>query len=353
MVDFLIVGQGIAGSVLALQLLKRGKRVLVINNKKINSASNVAAGIYNPITGRAMVKTWLADTLFPYCTSFYQEISQMLGVQFLHPMPIFRPFLTAQERSKWMERARTGSYDDFVERVVGSAYHQGNMVYPYGGIILKQSGYLDVKSFLRATRTHLEAQDAYVEANFVYDHIRLGSHVDYQHIKAHQIIFCEGSHVKNNPFFGPLPFCLVKGELLLVALQQPLRIIYNRCIFVLPQAENRALVGATYDRQDLSLTPTEKARQLLEKNLRSTFKLSYTICEQRTGIRPATFDRRPFIGLDPCYPQLGIFNGLGTKGVSLAPYLAKRFVEYLLLQKELPIEVQLGRSRLGKGTYVH
>lgn len=348
MVDFLIVGQGIAGSVLALQLLKRGKRVLVINNKKINNASNVAAGIYNPITGRAMVKTWLADTLFSYCTSFYQEISQTLRVPFLYPMPIFRPFLTVQERSKWMERAVAGSCAAFVEKVVGSAYHQENMVYPYGGIILKQSGYLDVKSFLKATRTHLEAQNAYIEADFVYDHIHLGNHVGYQNIEARQVIFCEGPHVKDNPFFGSLPFCLVKGELLLVALQTPLEIIYNRRVFVLPQAENRALVGATYDRQDLSPTPTEKARQLLEKNLSSTFKLAYTICEQRAGIRPATFDRRPFIGLSPCYPQLGIFNGLGTKGVSLAPYLAERFVEYLLLRKELPIEVQLSKSRLGR-----
>jgi glycine oxidase len=350
MVDFLIVGQGIAGSVLALQLLKHGKRVLVINNKKINSASNAAAGIYNPITGKAMVKTWLADTFFPYCTSFYQKTSQMLGVEFLHPMPIFRPFLTVQERSQWMVRAVEGSYATFVDKVVGSAYHQENMVYPYGGIILKQSGYVDVKSFLKATRAHLKAQSAYIEADFFYDHIHLGNHVAYQNIEARQVIFCEGPQAKNNPFFSLLPFRLVKGELLLVTLQQPLEVIYNRRIFVLPQAENRALVGATYDWHDLSLIPTEKARQLLEENLRSTFKFAYTISEQRIGIRPATFDRRPFIGLHPRYPQLGIFNGLGTKGVSLAPYLAKRFVEHLLLQQELPLEVQLSRCRFDKNT---
>ena len=349
MVDFLIVGQGIAGSVLALQLLKHGKRILVINNSKTNSASSAAAGIYNPITGGAMVKTWLAEALFPYLTSFYEETAEILGAQFLHPMPIFRPFLTAQERAEWL----TGGMQDaaaFVAKVVDAAYHREDMVYRYGGIVLKQSGYLDVNSFLKATRAYLEVQDAYLEANFFYDHIRLGNHVSYQNIKAHQVIFCEGSQAKQNPFFSTLPFRLVKGELILVALRQPLEVIYNRRIFVLPQAANLAVVGATYDWQDLSLTPTEKARQILEEKLHRTFSLAYTVCDQRVGIRPSTFDRRPLIGLHPQYPQLGIFNGLGTKGVSLAPYFAKSFVEHLLLQKELPQEVQLIRGGFGKST---
>ena len=346
MVDFLLVGQGIAGSVLALQLLKHGKRILVINNRKNNIASSVAAGIYNPITGRSMVKTWLAESLFPYLTRFYQEATQTLGAQFLHPMPIFRPFLTAQERTAWLKKTMGENGTNFVEKVAETTFHQENMVYEYGGIVLNQSGYLDVKSFLEATRTYLEAQCAYVEADFLYDHIRLGNHVSYQNIEARQIIFCEGPQAKQNPFFSTLPFRLVKGELILVSLHQPIEIIYNRRIFVLPQTANQAVVGATYDWQDVSLRPTEKARRILEEKLRTTFSLVYTVRKQRVGIRPATFDRRPLIGLHPRYPQVGIFNGLGTKGVSLAPYFAKIFVEHLLLQKALPLEVQLSRVGL-------
>jgi glycine oxidase len=343
MVDFLIVGQGIAGSVLALQLLKHGQRILVINNRKTNIASSVAAGIYNPITGRAMVKTWLAEALFPYLTRFYQEATQTLGAKFLHPMPIFRPFLTAQERTVWLKKTMQENGTDFVEKVAETTFHQENSVYQYGGIVLNQSGYLDVKNFLKATRAYLEAQCAYVEADFFYDHMRLGNHVSYQNIEARQVIFCEGPQAKKNPFFSTLPFRLVKGELILVALHQPLEVIYNRQIFVLPQTDNQAVVGATYDWQDTSLKPTERAREILEKKLRDTFNFSYTVRDQRAGMRPATFDRRPFIGLHPRYPQVGIFNGLGSKGVSLAPYFAKIFVEYLLLQKELPLEVQLNR----------
>jgi glycine oxidase len=350
MVDFLIVGQGLAGSVLALQLLKHGKRILVIDNSKTNSASSAAAGIYNPITGREMVKNWLAEDLFPYLIHFYQEAEKILKAKILHPMPIFRPFLTAQERSDWLARALKKDYTAFLEKVVGALYHQENMLYQHGGIVLKQSGYLDVRGFLKATRAYLESRDAYIEADFSYDHMRLSSHVNYQNIKACQLIFCEGSKVTKNPFFGTLPFRLVKGELVLVSLQQPLEVIYNRRVFVLPQVANQAVVGATYDMQDLSMGPTEKARQILESKLRSTFNLAYTVHEQRAGIRPATFDRRPLIGVHPQYPQVGIFNGLGSKGVSLAPYFSKIFVEHLLLQKALPLEVRLGRICPGNNT---
>jgi len=160
---------------------------------------------------------------------------------------------------------------------------------------------------------------------------------------ARRVIFCEGPQVEQNPFFRTLPFRPVKGELLRVSVHQPLDVIYNRRIFILPQAAHEAIIGATYEWQDTSLAPTIKARNILEERLGSIFRLSYTIRDQPVGIRPATFDRRPFIGLHPQYPQLAIFNGLGAKGVSLAPYLAKVFVEHLLLKKELPREVQLSR----------
>ncbi|MHA7878020.1 MAG: NAD(P)/FAD-dependent oxidoreductase [Bacteroidota bacterium] len=348
MVDFLIVGQGIAGSVLALQLLKHNQRILVINNRKRNIASNIAAGICNPITGRGMVRTWLAEALFPYLNTFYREASQILGTQFWHPIPIFRPFLTYQERTEWLQKANQDYYAPFVKSVVGKTFHQEHIVRSYGGIVLNQSGYLDVQKFLKATRHYLSTRNAYTEADFFYDHVRFGEYIQYQNIAARQIIFCEGPQAEHNPFFCALPFRLVKGELIRISGHQPLEVIYNRHIFVLPKAAHETVVGATYDWQDVSLAPTAKAREILEKKLCSTFNLSYNIYDQQAGIRPATFDRRPFIGVHPQFPQLAIFNGLGTKGVSLAPYFTKIFVEHLLLQRTLPRAVQLDRVGFGK-----
>jgi glycine/D-amino acid oxidase-like deaminating enzyme len=344
--DYLIVGQGIAGSVLAWQLLKAGKRVVIINNRHINQSSQVAAGIYNPITGRNLVKTWLADQLFPTLAHFYEEVATILSANILYPMPMFRPFLNKQESIIWEKKALEDSYKPFWKETAMN--YQGNYIFnQYGGFIINQAGYVDVPCFLAATRDYLQSKDYYIEADFDYEKLQLfEDSVNYQGIRAGKIIFCEGPQVTLNPFFNYLSFRLAKGELLRIQLFQPIDIIYNRRVFVLPRAEGQAFVGASYEWDDLTLKPTERAKQELEYKLKMLIRLPYTVLGQQVGIRPATLDRRPYIGLHPQHPQVGIFNGLGSKGVSLAPYLANEFVSHLLFGKELPAEVQLNRVKV-------
>jgi len=343
MFDYIIVGQGLAGSALAWHLLKAGKQVLVINNQRINQSSQVAAGIYNPITGRNLVKTWLADELFPTLVQFYGSISAEVSIKLLYPMPIFRPFLNNQERIVWEEKALNDSYKHWWEKNTELS-KLTNVFNPYGGFLIKHAGYIDVPSFLIATRAYLQARTCYIEADFNYIQLRLYKEsVNYQGIQARKLIFCEGPQISLNPFFSYLPFCFAKGELLTVKLNNTVDMIYNRRIFVLPKAADTAIIGATYEWENLHMQPTQKARQELEHKLRKLIQLSYTVQNQQVGIRPATYDRRPYVGLHPQYPQLGILNGLGSKGVSLAPYLAGEFTAHLLHGKELPREVQLSR----------
>ena len=61
------------------------------------------------------------------------------------------------------------------------------------------------------------------------------------------------------------------------------------------------------------------------------------------GLRPTSHDRRPVVGLLPDKPQVGVLNGLGTKGVSLAPYFAHQFAESLINGIEMDREVHIGR----------
>jgi glycine/D-amino acid oxidase-like deaminating enzyme len=284
----------------------------------------------------------LVGQVFPVMQQFYSQVSDQLAVKLLHPKPIFRPFLDAQEREIWTYKALEEGYDAYVS-LVNTDYQADTVLNNYGGVVIKQAGCLDVPCFLDAIRAYLQAQHSYQEADFDYDQLRLGTDVQYQGIRAQYVIFCEGAQAKHNPFFKHLSFRLVKGELLTIQLDQDLAFIYNRTIFILPKPGRQAIVGATYDWQDLSMEATVKARQVLETKLNSLFKLPYTILRQQAGIRPATFDRRPWIGMHPNYPKMGIFNGLGTKGVSLAPYLASRFVDYLLKGQELPDAVRLNR----------
>ncbi len=342
MLDYIIVGQGIAGSILAWKLLEAGKKVLVINNSAANQASRIAAGVYNPITGRNLVKTWLADQLFPTLVGFYTQVEAALSVKILYPNLVLRPFISHQEKAAYYTKMQA---EDDKRLYIGfdESPEKDIMLAPYGGLVIQQAGYIDVPIFLHAIRTHLQALGSYIETDFHYEAVALATDVSYQGIRAKKLIFCEGPQAVNNPFFNHLPFSLVKGEVLTVQLPRAIHHIYARNAFVVPRQHGQASIGATYNKVTLDMIPTATARQEIEKKVSKFFVMPYQVISQKAGIRPATFDRRPFIGFHPSYPQVAILNGLGSKGVSLAPYLADEFVQHLLYGKALPVEVKLNR----------
>jgi len=142
-----------------------------------------------------------------------------------------------------------------------------------------------------------------------------------------------------------LPFKLVKGEVLNIDVSLPVDKVINRGVFILPK-NGRHSVGSTYEHNDLSYIPSEKGIKNLEDRLSKLYQGKYDIINVTAGIRPATYDRRPFIGKHPEHPAVSIFNGFGTKGVSLVPYFAGQYVNYLLQGGELMPEVDVTRVKL-------
>jgi glycine/D-amino acid oxidase-like deaminating enzyme len=342
MIDYIIVGQGLAGSILAWKLIEVGQSVLVINNSATNQASHIAAGIYNPITGRNLVKTWLADQIFPALVAFYTHMEAALSIRILYPTPIWRPFVSEQEKIDYHIRMKATG-DQHMHTFFNKPLEEKMLAAPHGGAVIQQAGYVDLPVFLKAMRAYLQARGSYMETDFHYQDVTLTDTVSYQHISAKKLIFCEGSQAVNNPFFKQLPFRLVKGELLTVQLPQPIDHIYARSGFVVPRPHGQAVLGATYHWDTLDTLPTALAKEEIEEKVSKFFLLPYQLISQQAGIRPATFDRRPFIGSHPTYPQVAILNGLGSKGVSLAPYLVDEFVQHLLYGKALHPEVRLDR----------
>ena len=348
-IDYLLVGQGLAGSVLSYHLLAQGYSVRVINAAHHRaSASQVAAGLYNPITGRKMVKTWRADEVFPYLESFYPALEQRLSASFFHPIPIYRPWGGAEAQNDWSTQADNISFARYVQQVTpGGAY--GTFVHdPLGGLLLRHCGYVNVPALLIAYRTYLLDQGSYEEAVFEPSQLTIKqNHVTYGSWRAHRIIFCDGASGAQNPFFGWLPFRPVKGEMLLIKPERELPVVFNRGVFVIPQGAT-CKVGSTYDHRDLNDTPTEGGRQTLTQKLDQLLRIKYDIIDQWAGVRPATQDRLPLIGYHPEHEPLAIFNGFGTKGVSLAPYFAQHFVH--CLAKNQPIDEAVDVRRF-YGTY--
>ncbi|MEQ6120788.1 FAD-dependent oxidoreductase [Reichenbachiella sp. MALMAid0571] len=344
MIDYLIVGHGLAGAVLSQELLKAGKTVMVLDDPSISSASEVAAGLYNPVTGRKMVKTWNADKLFPEIEPFYSSLEKQINANFFHPIGIYRPFLSVEEQNEWQGKVATKEYIPYVERIFTSSRKEYLLHDEHGGLLLKNAGYVDTKVLINANKKFLMNKGNYLESMFK-NHLleeEVG-YCRYEGLEFKKLIFCNGFNQQGNTWFDWLPFRPVKGEILRVEVENKIDTILNRGIFILPLNEKYCRIGSTYNWRKIDNLPSEEGKNEIEDKLKKLYKGNYKIADADAGIRPATKDRRPFMGLHPENEHIGIFNGFGSKGVSLIPFYAKNFVEYLEKGGELDAEVDVYR----------
>jgi glycine/D-amino acid oxidase-like deaminating enzyme len=342
-VDYIIVGQGLAGSSLAIRLQEAGKRVLVFDQPLENRCSRVAAGLFNPITGMGIVKTWLAEELFTSLSTFYTGCEKMFGRRIFFPQFLYRPFHSVEEQNNWMAKSNENGVSSFVEKIFTTSGFGAQVNDSFGGILLNSCGHLDAVSFLEATKRHLISKDSWREAHFVAGDIELAAkEVYYRGIAARKIIFCNG--VANNPFFDWLPIRPLKGETITVKLDFEPSVIFNKGVYLVPfNGSPFYKAGATYELKDLRHGTTEKGGTELIEKLKGLLKSPFEVVNQEWGIRPTTVDRRPILGSHPAHKNLIIFNGLGTKGVSLAPYFSAQLADWLVGTGEISPEVNIER----------
>jgi glycine/D-amino acid oxidase-like deaminating enzyme len=322
-----------------------GHKIMVIDQPKDNSASQVAAGLMNPLAGKRFAKSWLADTLVPFATAFYQQLEKESGRQLFFPKPILKLFASIEEQNNWMGKSAGMPYGDFIKAVHTALPASAEIEQEQGGIVIDKGGYVDVPLLLATLRQRREEKGQILTASFHKNDFAIRQNlVSYGDIQAQNIIFCEGYQGAHNPYFQWLPFSLNKGEVLdvEVSLQQQ-EYIYNKAVYVVGLSPDHWRVGATYNWRQVSEQITAEGREELERKLRGLLKKPFQVLTQRAGIRPAVRDRRPLLGRHPACPQVSIFNGLGSKGVMMAPYLAHHFELYLSGAQELLPEVNISR----------
>jgi glycine/D-amino acid oxidase-like deaminating enzyme len=337
--NYLIVGQGLAGTVLAYTLLKRKQRICVIDDGYKNSASKVAVGMFNPVTGKRIVKTWKADLIFPFLHTFYSELETFLRTKFFFPKTIYRPFESIEQQNHVLGQSVEEGFADFISLENNDEKYKSFVFNQFGGIEIKNGGYVDVSKMLDAFRDFLVGKNLFLEMDF--DENELTSGIAGQ---AEKIIFCCGIKDQESKFWKQLPFKAVKGEVLIGDFQEiDFQEIINRSGWVLPFEHGIYKAGTTYDWDDRENKITEQAQNEILDKTRKLIKADFRLEKQEVGIRPTTSDRRPLIGMHPNYAHIGIFNGLGTKGVMLAPYFANHFADFLLENKPLDREVSIER----------
>lgn len=287
----------------------------------------------------------MADKVFPELIHFYQSLEDWLGNRFFYPQPIYRPFISVEEQNEWMGKSEQASIKTYIKHVYTTSTYGHQIHDKHGGLLVK-GGYLDVNAFIDSIRNHLISLQAYQLSTFEETELSIEeSFVQYQQYKAAKIILCTGTSILDSRRFRGLPIRPLKGETLTIQLNKPPELIYNRGVYVVPWGSRLFKVGATYETRNLSNSITKEGRQELEQKLIELMKISHQVVEQDWGFRPTTPDRRPILGYYPELKNVVIFNGLGTKGVSLAPYFSGQLANWLSGTGEIQPDVNISRFK--------
>lgn len=343
-VDYIIIGQGLAGSLLSWELIQAGKEVVVIDNGA-ESASRVAAGLFNPVTGRRMSESWRVKELLPVAENTYRRLEEELDSSFYHPVPMVRLFPTPEERDANLKRMEGFPEDNYIGQLFNEFQTKGLKPISSGACEVRGTGYVDTEAFLLAYRDWLRSLGRLTEKELRNEDLKLSdSEVSWHDVKCKVIVFCEGYRGAQNPWFAYLPWNLCKGEVLTIhAPELESDSILSRGIYIVPLGNDLFRVGATYSWDQLDNAVTTEARQTLTNALDQILDVPYKVIDQKAGVRPTVKHRRPMLGRHPEYPQLSIFNGLGTKGVLLAPFFARQMAVYLEGNAALDKEVDIAQ----------
>ncbi|MFT5777695.1 MAG: glycine oxidase [Crocinitomicaceae bacterium] len=344
---FLVIGAGLAGLSVAIQLLRKGARVTVLDNQ-VNFSSIVAAGMINPIVFRRMTKGWRVDEFVPACNEFYSSIETETGTDFFRNITIRRMFSSEFERELWLKKQELETFKDYLTPLEASDDKYDRAINPFGSGRVKNSSAVIAETFIAASKQLISEHKLGTLLHATYSAEDMNQ-TTYKGTFYDDIVFCEGYLGIHNPLFTGTNLEATKGETLVVRSENlPEDESLNRKCFNLPMGDHRFKIGSTIDWNNSTTNITEEGRnEILEKFSFLTDE-PIEVLDQKAGVRPTTKDRRPIIGSHSELSNYHIFNGLGAKGYLLAPLLSYEFACYLIDGRELDPEVLLSRFYPGR-----
>ena len=342
--DCVVIGQGLAGTTLAWQLLWRGARVLVIDREDVHSASRIAAGLMTPVTGQRLVPTWRLADFWPTAASFYRRVEAETGAAFFAEPGQVRILASEVERQRFQKRDPVEAADWIREPAPPVSQQAFNV--EYGSFEIPLAARLNVASFLTSSRSHFQRLGIYLtgEVDSTGD-IEIESglvKLTPQNYTTKRVVFCQGFAGSRNGWFEKVQFDATRGEILTLRIPglSETRIV-NGGVWLVPLGDELFRAGATYDWNCLDAGPTDLGREEICERLRRFLRLPFEVVEHSAGVRPIVVGRHPVLGFHPEHPQIGIFNGLGSKGSLQAPLLSEQMTKLLLDGTPLDQEVDV------------
>lgn len=346
MVDYIIVGAGLAGVCFSEFTLNSNKKIVVFENYS-QPSSTVAGGIYNPVVLKRFTEIWNAQEQLDIIQEFYPKIEDKLHVKFDFPMSLWRKFSSIEEQNNWFVASDKPLLKNFLNsKIFFDTINNIDSPFGFGEVL--HSGYLDIKTLISNYQDYLAFHGLLRRETFEYDLVNFHEdYIDYKGIKAKHIVFSEGFGLHQNPFFNDLPLDGTKGELLHIKCSNlKLNKVVKSNIFILPIGNDLYKVGATYDWKSKTNLPTEEGKAELIEKLNELISCKYEIVDHLAGVRPTVRDRRPLVGTHHSHQNIHVLNGLGTRGVMLGPYLAKSLFENL--ENGIPLNKEIDINRYYK-----
>ncbi|WP_353778202.1 FAD-dependent oxidoreductase [Winogradskyella sp. 3972H.M.0a.05] len=342
-VDYIIVGCGLASIAFCEELISNKKSFVVFDDQSQQS-SVVAAGLYNPVILKRFSEVWKAKEQLKTALPFYHQLEVKLQAKLDHKFAIYRRFASIEEQNLWFEAADNPKLDPYLStKIVNNTNASVNAPYGFGEVL--QAGRIDTNTLITSYKTYLSNEGKLIASRFQHDNLLFEAEgVQYDNIEASGIVFAEGFGLKKNPFFKDLPLNGTKGEVVTIkASNLKLDKALKSGVFIIPIGNDLYKVGATYNWDDKTNLPTEEGKSELIEKLKTFILCDFEVVDQKAGIRPTVKDRRPLVGRHYEHKNLYVLNGLGTRGVMIAPYIAPQLYNYIEHNASLEAEIDIKR----------
>ena len=341
--DYILVGSGLAGIAMAEELRNRGLTFVVFENDS-QTSSLVAGGMYNPVVLKRFNPVWKGAEQLETALPFYRRLEERFGGRYDHSLDILRIFKSIEEQNNWFSACDKPRLKPFLVSKIENNLN-GSVVADHQMGRVRGTGRVVVRDLVKDYRKSLREQGKLVRETFEHQKLEIREDgVLYGQFEAGRIVFCEGNGMSGNPYFRNLPLEGTKGELITIhAPDLQLKEVLKSAVFVMPLGEDLYKVGATFNWTDKTNDPTEGGRAELVEKLRKVISCEFEVRDHEAGVRPTTQDRRPLVGIHPRHPRLALLNGLGTRGVMTAPFVAKQLAD--LLESGVPLDPEIDIAR--------
>ena len=274
----------------------------------------------------------------------FRKLEEKLQTSFFHSLPVARIFNSIQDANFWDEKSDHPEVGRYLSARSNKSV-QENFDSPFGNSEVNECGWLNVPLFREVSKNYFIQHGNFIEDAVNENEVEFnGSKVLWKERMFDKLILCNGIGVNQWKGLEHLDLIPNHGQVLDLKIENlELDAIVNFGQFLLPFGNKKFRLGATYNWNEVPDEPTDEAKEFLLSELKVRLNNDIIVQSHKTGYRPTTRDRRPIVGFAEGNEKLGVFGGLGSKGVLLAPYFSKLFAAVLTEGMEIPKEVNARR----------